>query len=91
MSSNNQKPTIPSADYRWGLYKLSTGQSWVGLSERETRLIFEIAAQNQPENWLIWNITWAEWKPLQQFDQKWATRLSEFPSDWPKPKIKEQK
>jgi hypothetical protein len=59
-----QRQFIPSVEHKWGLLRISTKQAWVGLTERETAMIFELVAAQSLKDWMVWQAGWPGWQPL---------------------------
>lgn len=87
MSNEPQKPFVPSIEHRWGLCRISQKKVWIGLTEREFALFFELIARKNPKDWMMWCAGWNEWKNLEACEKNWNCYLPDFPADFPQPQI----
>ena len=53
-------PPPPQA-YEWGLFRKSTKRVWPGLTTRELQMIVNLIAFKNPQDWLLWHVSWPEW------------------------------
>jgi hypothetical protein len=82
----NNTPAPPvSSEHKWGLISLARKFSWVGLSEREFAMIYEVSVASSPDKWWMWHAGWSEWKPVTQVQKFWTYQVPPADADLPKP------
>ena len=87
MNSSPSQPQFPSSEFRWGLLSLDLKAGWVGLTEREFVMFYELMAKTKPHRWIMWHISWTEWKLVSKVTAFWTYTLPEPEDDLPPPRL----
>ncbi len=79
------KPVIPSAEYRWALASMKMKKVWIGLTERELSLFYRWQIEDSPQEWLVWQVGWTDWKLFTDAQLEINKNLPKFPEEFPSP------